>query len=113
MGATRALLEFVWGFRLEGLFAAGLAALARKWIAVVRGWLISMAKQDEQPDRAAVEAKLLAEAEQIVTRLEAALAAAPDDQELRAQLERIVEQARHLRARVEKAIATAREKRGE
>lgn len=72
-----------------------------------------MAKRDEQPGRAAVEAKLLAEAEQVVTRLEAALAAAPDDEELRAQLERIVEQARHLRARVEKTISAAREKRRE
>ncbi len=61
--------------------------------------------------RAEIEAKLLSEAERVVSSLEAALAAAPEDEELRAQLQLIVEQARRLRGRVEQAIAEARRKR--
>jgi len=72
-----------------------------------------MASQEERPDRAAVEAKLLHEAQLIVTRLEAALAAAPDDGELRQHLERMVEQARRLRQRIGEAIAAAHAKEGE
>jgi len=60
--------------------------------------------------RAEVEARLLAEAEAVVSRLEAALAAAPDDDDLRMKLERIVEQARRLRSRVQGAIAKAHAK---
>jgi CBS domain containing-hemolysin-like protein len=66
-----------------------------------------MASEEERPGRAAVEAKLLHEAELIVTRLEAALAAAPDDGELRQQLRRMIEQARRLRQRIAEAIAAA------
>jgi len=66
-----------------------------------------MASREERPDRAGVESRLLEEAQLIVSRLEAALAAAPDDAELRQQLERMIEQARRLRRRIGEAIATA------
>ena len=59
-----------------------------------------MAEDPEEAQRAAIEGKVLEEADRVVTRLEAALAAAPDDPELKAQLERITAQARELRARV-------------
>jgi hypothetical protein len=72
-----------------------------------------MTSREEQAKRAAVEAKLLAEADLVVSRLQAALAAAPADDELRAQLECIVEQARHLRRRVQEAITRAHSERGE
>jgi hypothetical protein len=71
-----------------------------------------MAENSNEAERATVEAKLLEEADRVVTRLEAALAVAPDDPELRAHLERIVAQARELRARVAAAIAQARSERG-
>jgi hypothetical protein len=67
-----------------------------------------MAEDGEEAQRAAIEGKLLEEADRVVTRLEAALAAAPDDPELRAQLERIVAQARELRSRIAAAISEAR-----
>ena len=69
-----------------------------------------MAEDPEEAQRVAIEGKLLEEADRVVTRLEAALAAAPDDPELKAQLERIVAQARELRSRVAAAIAEARSK---
>lgn len=65
-----------------------------------------MSPAEDESGRVAVEAKLLEEADQIVARLEAAQAAAPDD-ELRAQLEPILQQARRLRSRVREAIARA------
>jgi len=65
-----------------------------------------MAERGEN-SREAVEARLIEEAERVVARLQAALAAAPDDAELREKLERIVEQARRLRQRVTDAIAAA------
>jgi len=71
-----------------------------------------MAEDPEEAQRAAIEGKVLEEADRVVTRLEAALAAAPDDPELKAQLERITAQARELRARVAAAIAEARSTRG-
>ena len=67
-----------------------------------------MANHEQPSERAAVEARVLEEAERVVTRLEQALAAAPEDPQLREQLERIVAQARHLRQRVADAIAGAR-----
>ena len=69
-----------------------------------------MANQGERADRAAVEANLLHEAELVVTRLEAALAAAPDNVELKRQLERMIEQARRLRQHIAEAIAAAHAK---
>jgi len=69
-----------------------------------------VANQGERADRAAVEANLLHEAELVVTRLEAALAAAPDNVELKRQLERMIEQARRLRQHIAEAIAAAHAK---
>ena len=66
-----------------------------------------MTDNGDRPDRATVEANLLREADRVVTSLEAALAAAPDDPELRQQVERLVEQARRMRDRVAAAIAAA------
>jgi predicted ATP-grasp superfamily ATP-dependent carboligase len=66
--------------------------------------------EEVESGRAEVEARLLAEAEAVVSRLEAALAAAPEDDDLRMKLERIVEQARRLRSRVQAAIAKAHAK---
>jgi CHASE3 domain sensor protein len=66
-----------------------------------------MANSGQQPDRATVEANLLREADRVVASLEAAFAAAPDDPELRKQVERLVEQARRMRDRVAEAIAAA------
>lgn len=66
-----------------------------------------MAHNGDRPDRATVEANLLREADRVVTSLEAKLAAAPDDPELRQQVKRLVEQARRMRDRVAAAIAAA------
>ena len=60
---------------------------------------------DEQP--AGLEAKLREEADRVVRHLEAALAAAPDDPELRGKLQRILDHARRLRQQVEDAIVSA------
>lgn len=66
-----------------------------------------MSNEHPRANRAEAEARLLEETERVVTRLEAALAAAPDDAELKQKLARIVEQARRLRERVAQAIADA------
>jgi hypothetical protein len=63
-------------------------------------------------NRATVEARLIEESERVVQRLEAALAVAPDDAELRANIERIIEQARRLRQRVSDAVAQAHARDG-
>jgi len=81
----------------------GVAATRRK-AAIMAG--------EERAGRAEVEARLLQEADRVVASLETALAAAPEDEELREQLERIVEQARTLRSRVQETIAKAHARRG-
>jgi hypothetical protein len=63
-----------------------------------------MARGDKKHEIAQIRDRLREEGRQMVERLERALAAAPDDAELRARLQAILDEARALRDMIELAV---------
>jgi hypothetical protein len=63
-----------------------------------------MAADDKKREMAQIRARLREEGRQMVERVERALAAAPDDPELHARLQAILDEARALRDMIELAL---------
>lgn len=64
----------------------------------------AMAADDKKREMAQIRARLREEGRQMVERVERALAAAPDDPELHARLQAILDEARALRDMIELAL---------
>jgi len=70
----------------------------------------------EKGSREEIEKRLMDEAQRTVDYLQGALESAPDDEQLRARLQRVLDQARALRDAIKRALAGAghaKEREGE